>query len=310
MDWLRFTRVTTQYVVPALVAIALIVEIGGMASAGLRSAGAYAYSIAILFSILTALMIGVCGWIVFLWDIDRLFFRLERKIDTQAGADAGEPDGSLLGRVREMLSNKVKHLRAEAVSTIEKAYWEDINAGGVLAFPQPDIARAVERIDESRRDLLSPLSELVARTVPVGSAPATLVARVLFKYLAPEVKVRLYRRLILRFLSQLGALFLLTALCFYLSVLGWSRVNGAVFAQPDVSATSVMLYEIDLMLRGALFDFMEHTRRSVSPITINHSATAFVYYTLAFRIFVAAYFMSSLFRVARFVGRRWRVLLR
>src|SRR3981081_865223 len=173
MDWLRLTRVTTQYVVPALVAIALIGEIGGMASAGPRSAGAYAYLIAILFSVLTLLMIGVCGWIVFLGYIYRLFCRLECKIDTQASADAGEPDGSLLGRVREMLSNKVKHLRAEAISTIEKAYWEDINAGGVLAFPQPDIARAIERIDESRRDLLSPLSELVARTVPIGGTPAT-----------------------------------------------------------------------------------------------------------------------------------------
>src|SRR5204862_4175126 len=102
-----------------------------------------------------------------------------------------------------MLASKVEHLRAEAVRSIEKAYWEDINAGGVLAFPQPNITRAIEHIDENRRDLLAPLSELVARTVPVGNAPAALVSRVLFRYLAPEVKLRLYRRLILRFLSQL-----------------------------------------------------------------------------------------------------------
>ena len=300
----------TQFIVPGVVAVACLVEIAAAAMAGPHSAGAYDYLIAIIFSLLTLTMIGMCGWIVFLWDIDRLFFRLERKIDTQANAGADEPDGSLLGRARELLSNKFKHLRAEAVSVIEKAYWDDINAGGVLAFPQPDIARAIELIDESRRDLLSPLSELIARTVPVGIGPATLVSRMLFRHLAPDVKVRLYRRLILRFLSQIGALFALTAMCFYLSILGWSRVSSAVFAQPDISAISVMLYQIDLMLRGALFDFMEHTRRSVSPITINQSATTFVYYTLAFRMFVAAYFISSLFRVARFVARRWRVLLR
>ena len=131
-------------------------------------------------------MIGACGWIVFLWDIDRLFFSLERKIDTQTVSEAGA-DGSLLGRVRDMLSSKVQHLRAEAVRSIEKAYWEDINAGGVLAFPQPNIARAIEHIDEGRRDLLAPLTELVARTVPVGNSPAALVSRVLFRYLAPEV---------------------------------------------------------------------------------------------------------------------------
>jgi hypothetical protein len=204
----------------------------------------------------------------------------------------------------------VQHLRAEAVSSIEKAYWEDINAGGVLAFPQPNIARAIEHIDEGRRDLLAPLTELVARTVPVGNAPAALVSRVLFRYLAPEVKLRLYRRLILRFLCQLSALFALAALCFYFSILGWSRVSASVFTQTAVSATSVLLYQLDLMLRGALFDFMEHTHRSVSPISINQRATAFVYYTLAFRMFVAAYFISSLFRVARFVVRRWRVMLR
>ena len=208
--------------------------------AGTRTVPAYDYLIAVVFSLLTLMMIGACGWIVFLWDIDRLFFSLERKIDTQTVSDAGA-DGSLLGRVRDMLSSKVQHLRAEAVRSIEKAYWEDINAGGVLAFPQPDIARAIEHIDEGRRDLLAPLTELVARTVPVGSSPAALVSRVLFRYLAPEVKLRLYRRLILRFLAQLSALFVLAALCFYFSILGWSRVSASVFTQPAVSATSVLL---------------------------------------------------------------------
>ena len=71
-----------------------------------------------------------------------------------------------------------------------------------------------------------------------------------------------------------------------------------------------MLYQLDLMLRGALFDFMEHTQRSLSPITINQNSTAFVYYTLMFRMFVAIYVILSLFRVLRFALRRWRALLR
>jgi hypothetical protein len=287
-----------------VLACALLVELSGT-----PTTLPYDYAVAIVFSLLTLVMIGACGWIVFLWDIDRLFFSLERKIDTQTVPDAGD-ESSILGRVRDALASKVQHLRSEAIRSIEKAYWEDINAGGVLAFPQPNIALAIEHIDEGRRDLLRPLTELVARTVPVGNAPAALVSRVLFRYLAPEIKLRLYRRLILRFLSQLTALFVLAALCFYFSVVGWSRVSPWVFTQPAVSATSVLFYQLDLMLRGALFDFMEHTHRSVSPIAINQRATVFVYYTLAFRMFVAAYFISSLFRVARFVFRRWRVLLR
>ena len=315
VDWLRAIRRLTQYVVPGLILVAVIVELAGLSFSSPALARAYDYLVAIGFSLLSILMIGVCGWTVFLWDIDRLFFRLEGKIDSEladAQTNTGEkgPNGSVLGRARELLNSKLKHVRSLAVGTVERAYWNDINAGGVLAFPQPNIAAAVARIDESRRDLLKPLSELVARTLPLGSAPASIVARVLFRYVAPEVKVRLYRRLVLRFLAQLGALFVLAALCFYLSILGWSRVAPSVFNQADVHATNIMLYQLDLMLRGALFDFMEHTHRSISPITIDQRTTAFVYYTLLFRVFVAVYVISSLFRVVRFVARRWRALLR
>jgi hypothetical protein len=315
LDWLRAIRHLTQYVVPGLILAAVIIELAGRTFTSPFLASAYDYLLAIMFSLLTILMIGICGWTVFLWDIDRLFFKLEGKIDSELAAvqtktGQKEPDESLLGRTREMLNNKVRHIRAEAVAAIEKSYWDDINAGGVLAFPQPNIAAAVEHIDERRRDLLRPLTELVARILPLGSAPASIVARVLFRYVAPEVKVRLYRRLVLRFLAQLGTLFVLAALCFYLSILGWSRVASSVFNQPDLHATSIMLYQLDLMLRGALFDFMEHTHRSISPVTIDQRGTAFVYYTLLFRMFVAVYLISSLFRVLRFVARRWRALLR
>ena len=215
-----------------------------------------------------------------------------------------------LSRVRETVNSEVQSFKAQAVALIEKAYWKDINAGGVLAFPQPDIAAAVERIDESRRDLLAPLASLVETKLPLGVTGASIASRIVFRFVAPEVKVRLYRRLVLRFLSQLAALFVLTALCFYLSILAWSRVASSVFNQGDVSTWSIALYQLDLMLRGALFDFMEHTQRSISPIRIDQNATAFVYYTLLFRMFVAIYVVSSLFRVARFVAREWRALVR
>jgi hypothetical protein len=317
MDWLRFIRLLTQYVAPGLAAVVVVVEIIGWilgAPASPSVIHAYYYLLLIVFSVLTAIMIGICGWIVCLWDLDRLFFKLESKIDSQiAAVESSESgnDGTLLGRARELLNKVMKSSRAMAVSAIEKSYWIDINAGGALAFPKPNITAAVDQIEKSRRDLLAPLTEIVSRTVPLGSILAPIVSRLIFMYFAPEIKVRLYRRLLLRFLSQLGALFVLTAICFYISVLAWSRVSGSVFfSQAAVSPTSIALYQLDLMLRGALFDFMEHTRQSISPIATNRNATAFLYYTLMFRMFVAIYVMSSLFRVLRFVLRRWRVLLR
>ena len=319
MDWLRLIRFLTQYVAPGLAAVVVVVEImGWLFGAPVSPSATYTYHflLLIVFSLLTAIMIGICGWIVCLWDLDRLFFKLESKIDSQLVAvesksGEGGNDGTLLGRARELLNKVMKGSRAMAISAIEKSYWIDINAGGALAFPKPNIAAAVDQIEKSRRDLLAPLTQIVSRTIPLGSISAPIVSRLIFMYFAPEIKVRLYRRLLLRFLSQLGALFVLTAICFYISVLAWSRVSGSVFfSQAAVSPMSIALYQLDLMLRGALFDFMEHTRQSISPIAVNRNATAFLYYTLMFRMFVAIYVMSSLFRVLRFVLRRWRVLLR
>jgi hypothetical protein len=318
MNWLRIIRFLTQYVAPGLATVVVTVEIiGGLFGAPVLPSltHAYDYALLIVFSLLTATLIGFCGWIVCLWDLDRLFFKLESKIDSQIAAlerksGQSEQDGMLLRRARETFSNVVQSSRAMAVGSIEKSYWIDINAGGVLAFPKPNIAAAVDQIEESRRDLLAPLTDTISRAIPLGGISAPIVSRLIFKYFAPEIKVRLYRRLVLRFLSQLGALFVLTSICFYISILAWSRLRGSVFNQASVSPISIILYQLDLMLRGALFDFMEHTRRSISPITVNQKATAFVYYTLMFRMFVAIYVMSSLFRVLRFVLRRWRTLLR
>jgi hypothetical protein len=315
MDWLRLIRFLTQYVAPGLAAVAVVVEImGWLFGVPLFLSGTYNYVLLIVFSLLTAVMIGLCGWIVCLWDLDRLFFKLESQIDSQMAALAGESgkDDTLLGRARELLLNKVmKGSRSMSVRAIEKSYWTDINTGGALAFPKPDITTAVNQIAKSRGDLQAPLTEIVSHVVPLGSISAPIVTRFIFMCLAPQIKVRLYRRLLLRFLSQLGVLFILSAICFYISILAWSRVSESVFFnQSAVSPIGVALFQLDLMLRGALFDFMAHTGQSISPIAVNRNATVFLYYTLMFRMFVAIYVMSSLFRVLRFVLRRWRGLLR
>ncbi|NJO23815.1 MAG: hypothetical protein HC868_13915 [Sphingomonadales bacterium] len=294
----------TQAIAPGLIATVIVAELASLLlSDGAALATRYNQFVAGIFVPLTVLLIGLCGWTVFLWDIDRLFFKLESRIDAQIGelaakAGEGQTDHTLIGRARSSLNRTLAALRASAVRLIEQAYWDDINAGGVLAFPQPDIAAAIDHIDRNRRDLLASLSQSIAQALPIGGVPASLVSRLIFRYAAPEVKTRLYRRLVLRFLSQLGALFALAAVCFYVSLLSWSRVDPGVFHPPAPSPAAVLFYEIDLILRGALFDFMEHTHRSISPIAIDQGRTAFVYYTLMFRMFVAIYVISSLFRVA------------
>ncbi len=116
VDWLRLIRFLTQYVAPGLVTIVLIAEITDGFGGALvlpTVAIAYNYFILIVFSLLTTIMIGIFGWIVFLWDIDRLFFKLENKIDSQIvvmetkSGESGQ-DGTLLGRAKEMLNNVVR----------------------------------------------------------------------------------------------------------------------------------------------------------------------------------------------------------
>src|SRR5262245_22678603 len=89
MNWLRLIRFLTQYLAPGLASVVVTAEIMGWllgAQVSPSLTHAYYYALVIVFSLLTAIMVGICGWIVFLWDLDRLFFKLESKIDAQIAA--------------------------------------------------------------------------------------------------------------------------------------------------------------------------------------------------------------------------------
>jgi len=77
IDWLRVVRMLAQYIAPGLAAVALI---SALTWAG-PSNTPFNVVVFAVFSLFTVVMMGICGWTVFLWDIDRLFFRLENKID-------------------------------------------------------------------------------------------------------------------------------------------------------------------------------------------------------------------------------------
>jgi len=84
-DWSRVIRLSAQYAVPGLIALGIIAEFSRALSSPITLAGMHNIGIAVLFSVLTVTLIGMCGWVVFLWDIDRLFYRLERRADRCCG---------------------------------------------------------------------------------------------------------------------------------------------------------------------------------------------------------------------------------
>src|SRR5712671_4042808 len=110
MDWLRLIRFLTQYVAPGLAAVVVVAEIiGWLLGAPIPPSVMHTYhrALPIVFSLLTAIMIGICGWIVCLWDLDRLFFILASTIDSLIAAlksKSGENgnNGTLLGRARKL----------------------------------------------------------------------------------------------------------------------------------------------------------------------------------------------------------------
>jgi hypothetical protein len=78
LGWLRLIRMLAQYIAPSLLIVAFAAELTGAGDSH-----ALNIVLAILFSFLTVVMLGICGLTVFLWHIDRLFFRLESRIDGQ-----------------------------------------------------------------------------------------------------------------------------------------------------------------------------------------------------------------------------------
>ena len=130
VGWLRLIRLLTQYIVPGLAAVVMLGEVLSAPLAGPSLSGyasVYNYLLFVAFTLATVMMIAVCGWTVFLWDIDRLFFTLDGRIDAEVGeiekkSSDPEPDGSLLGRAQEMLNSAVQTVRGRSVALIERAY--------------------------------------------------------------------------------------------------------------------------------------------------------------------------------------------
>src|SRR5258708_34451471 len=72
MDWLRLIRCLTQYVAPELAAVVVVAEIAGwLWGAPVSPSVTHTYHslLLIVFSLLTAILIGICCWIVCLWDL-------------------------------------------------------------------------------------------------------------------------------------------------------------------------------------------------------------------------------------------------
>jgi hypothetical protein len=86
--------------------------------------------------------------------------------------------------------------------------------------------------------------------------------------------------------AMLAAYVLFVASCLHLQ---WD--GHQVFAKGDTPVWAgpfqVMLFALDLVLRGGFFDFMQHFDLKVSQVWMNRKTWAFVVYAFVFRMFFA-----------------------
>ncbi len=85
-----------------------------------------------------------------------------------------------------------------------------------------------------------------------------------------------------------GVLMLFFFLTFSVSLYALQSVSGIIlFEEGRASLLGIMLFAFDLVARGAFFDWMEHFRLSLSPLSMNREYFWFVMYAFVFRMFYA-----------------------
>lgn len=103
-------------------------------------------------------------------------------------------------------------------------------------------------------------------------------------------------------LSMIVYYVLFTASCLLLQAEGhrlFAHGDEPSFAGP----IGTSLFALDLMLRGALFDVMEHFGLGVTPLLMNRRLPWFVWYAFIFRMFYSLTLMKILFSFVWIYGK-------
>lgn len=96
-------------------------------------------------------------------------------------------------------------------------------------------------------------------------------------------------------LSHFALTYFLVAECFLFSCYAWAAVYPDTFTR-NVSFVDINYFVLDLTLKGAVFDFMEHFDKSVSHLTVSPEARGFFMYAFYFRLFVSLVVVGSVVR--------------
>lgn len=110
-------------------------------------------------------------------------------------------------------------------------------------------------------------------------------------------------------LEPAATFFLLSTLMFYSAVLFWARHDPHILTGEPATPVNIALFVLDLMLRGGLFDYMEHFELRVGDLRTNRNAWWFSLFAFAYRVYIPLFLIASAMRIWGVV-RRLRVTRR
>lgn len=102
----------------------------------------------------------------------------------------------------------------------------------------------------------------------------------------------------------LAALMAIFFVLFVISMIILQRGAGIMlFAEGKASIAGMTLFALDLLARGALFDWMEHFELRFTPLHMNREMTWFVIYAFVFRMFYGLTLLKILISFAWIYGK-------
>ncbi len=116
-------------------------------------------------------------------------------------------------------------------------------------------------------------------------------------------------RRVLGYYRTMAVLMALFFVVFVASLIALQRfADLTLFAEGKAFYLSMVFFTLDLVLRGAFFDWMEHFNISVSPLSMNRELSSFVWYAFVFRMFFALTLLKILVSFAWIWGKVRRAL--
>ena len=114
-------------------------------------------------------------------------------------------------------------------------------------------------------------------------------------------------RRVLGYYRLITVILLFFYVCFTVSCLLLQADGYMLFAENGkpikAGPIATSLFALDLVVRGALFDVMQHFDLRLSPITMNRSAFWFIWYAFAFRMTFALTLLKILFSFIWIYGK-------